>query len=178
MKKKKVQLFNQARGIDIDPAATEGSIVGVNLRWPNGDIVTEEDLARAPTEDDYPVTFWRLIQEVPPNVQALAEQAGSGLYVITGPGSSATREIEVGDLLTIANGDGVGANPLISQRVIRHDEPSAESSWVINHNLGREVVVDAFTPGGMRVFADVILASPNQAQVLFDSPMAGYAIIS
>ena len=31
--KRRVQLFNQNRGVEIETDATDGAIVGVNLRW-------------------------------------------------------------------------------------------------------------------------------------------------
>jgi len=47
--------------------------------------------------------------------------------------------------------------------------------WTINHNLGLKPVVQVFSVGGVEILADVIHLSPNQTQVRFASPTAGYA---
>src|SRR5690606_1896808 len=100
--KKKLQLYGQERGVDVDVDATVGAIIGVNLFNEDGSLYVPPD-AGVP-EDEYPITFWRLIQEIPPNVTALAETTTTGLYVVTGPGTSATREIE-SESLDVTNGD-------------------------------------------------------------------------
>lgn len=172
----KVAMFQTARPIEIDADATEGAVFGRDLVWPDGTVVRIEDLIPEPGDD--PVVYWRTIQEIPPNVVALAETSTDGIYVITGDGTSATRTIETEDLITIDNPSGVGGNPRIGKTVLKHVESSPESTWTINHNLGRDVEVAAFTPGGARVIAEVLLVSLNQAQVIFDSPMSGFAIIN
>lgn len=113
MTKRKVQLFGQSRGIEIDTAATEGAVVGVNLRWPNGQLVTEDDFGGSEVEDPG-ATYWRTIMEIPPNVSALADMADAGIYVITGPGQSEARKIHLADgELVGANLDGVAGDPSI-----------------------------------------------------------------
>lgn len=105
------------RVITVDDEATIGSTVGVDLRWPNGAVVTEAELRAAatpPGDGDYPVTYWRLLREIPLNVVALAETETAGLYVVTGDGTSATRAIELADgELVGSNLDGVAGNPSI-----------------------------------------------------------------
>lgn len=122
MTKRRVQLFGQSRGIEIDTAATDGAVVGVNLRWPNGQLVTEDDFGGTQGEDPG-VTYWRTIEEIPPNVTALEGAVGAGLYAITGNGTSATRAIEaVAGELTVENGDGVGGNPRLGLAEITHED--------------------------------------------------------
>lgn len=58
-----------------------------------------------------------------------------------------------------------------------HDQPSASDTWTINHNLGRKVDVELFTAGGMRMLADVLHTSTNQAIVYFTSATAGSAYV-
>jgi hypothetical protein len=60
----------------------------------------------------------------------------------------------------------------------RHDQAVAATPWVINHNFGYRPNVKPFTVGGVEVLAELIHTSDNQAQILFDSPLAGYAICS
>lgn len=178
MAKKKLQLFGQARAIEIEADATVGAVFGVDLFWPDGRLVTIEDLQQSQGGGEYASTLWRLVQEIPANVVALEQLAGAGIVVKPADGSLAVRQLEVGDLLTIDHPGGAAGNPRISKNVMRHIEASPEPVWTINHNLGRGVTVDVFTAGGAAVMADVLLVSDNQAQVLFDQPMAGYAIIN
>lgn len=51
----------------------------------------------------------------------------------------------------------------------------ALGTWTINHNLGRTVTVTVYTPGSVKMHAEVILTSPNQAVVVFAQPTPGYA---
>lgn len=100
--------------IPVEVGATVGATVGVNLRWEDGTLVTREDLAPEPPAEGLEVTYWRMIREIPPNVVALAETTTTGLYVITGDGSSATREIQpVAGETTVSNGDGVAGDPAV-----------------------------------------------------------------
>jgi hypothetical protein len=65
----------------------------------------------------FAVTIWQLIEEVPPNVTALANTATTGLYVVTDAeaGASVTREFQgTAGEINIANGSGVGGNPTAS----------------------------------------------------------------
>lgn len=63
--------------------------------------------------------------------------------------------------------------------VFQHNQlitPAA--TWVVNHNFGRYVDVAVFSPGGREVLAEVLQASLNQVQILFDNPQTGFAICS
>lgn len=111
MSRRRVQLFNQSRGVEIDTDATVGAVVGVNLFLSDGTTVTEDLLFRAPVESGGP-TYWRTIEEIPPNVTALQEQTGAGLYVLTGPGASATRTLTT-NTLSLQNASGVAGDPVV-----------------------------------------------------------------
>lgn len=120
MAKQRVQIFQAARGVEVETNATIGAVVGVNLTLPDGTVVTQEMLGiGADPGEEFPNTYWRLILEIPPNVVALAETATTGLYAITGAGTSATREIQptVGRT-TVGNGDGVLGDPTIDLAVL------------------------------------------------------------
>lgn len=178
MGRKRVQLFGQNRGVEVETDATIGATIGENLFWPNGERVREDEIRGSGPGGEFPETYWRLIREIPPNVSALEHLTGAGIVAKTGDGALAVRSIESGDLITIENADGVAGNPKIGKTVLLHEELSPEPVWTINHNLGRKVTVDVFTAGGARVMSDVLLVSDNQAQVIFDNPMAGYAVIN
>lgn len=114
MAKHRVPLFKQPnRSVEVDPAATEGAVVGRNLFLADGTVVTVDMILNVEDDGDgLDAVYWRTIQERPPNVDALAAQEGTGLYVITGPGASETREIS-SSTLSVQNGDGVASDPAI-----------------------------------------------------------------
>lgn len=97
--------------IDIDPRATWGATIGKNVYNADGSLFVPATGGSTPGAS---VTAWELILNIPPNVSALASVSGTGLYAITGVGTSATRTIE-GDGLTIQveNGNGVSGSPKV-----------------------------------------------------------------
>lgn len=104
-----------SRVATVEEGATLGATVGLNLWLDDGTLVTKEMLfAQEAPDDELGFTYWRLIQEVPPNVVALEEATGAGLFAVTGDGTGAMRSIEVVDgELTESNGSGVSGNPLL-----------------------------------------------------------------
>lgn len=77
------------------------------------------------TRNAYP-TLWRLIREIPPNIQGLASLASTGIMVRTGSGTFTTRSVAVANTgrLTVANASGVAGNPELDMADI-----SARSLW-------------------------------------------------
>lgn len=97
--------------IDITPGATVGATVGVNLRNPDGTMWVPPSTGGGPKPS---ITSWELILNIPANVTALANTTTTGLYTITGPGTSMTRALTaVAGETTVANGDGVAGNPTV-----------------------------------------------------------------
>lgn len=122
MSKVRVQLWGKPQGYaTVDPAATEGATLGVNLFWPNGTLVVPDDLAPT-TGGDAGVgqpsgdpSLWELIVNVPANVTALQNAAGTGLFVVTGAGTGALRSIAgTAGQIDVANGDAVAGPPTLS----------------------------------------------------------------
>lgn len=118
------------------------------------------------------VVFLKLVND--------ADAPGNTYYYGTGPdGTKGWHTVEsalaVQDLISKT----VAANGVttIGKDVLTHTEASPVTPWTINHNLGRRVNVGVYTAGGVEVFAEVLLASDNQAIVTFDAPTAGYAVI-
>jgi len=54
---------------------------------------------------------------------------------------------------------------------------SALSQWVVNHNLGRNVMSKVYSLGGTEVLAEITNVTINQVVVNFDQPQAGYLIV-
>ena len=96
--------------IELDPRATWGATIGTNVFNADGTLFV-------PATGDstgIPITAWSLILDIPANVTALAETSTTGLYVVTGAGTSVTRTIAaVSGQTTVSNGSGVSGNPTV-----------------------------------------------------------------
>ena len=113
MKKVRVPLWGSPqKAVAIDARATEGAVIGVNVWNPDGSLFAPGAAATPAPGNNVSVTLWRLVQEVPPNVTALAQQSGTGLYAITSTGASATRAI-TSATLQVQRGDGVAGDPAV-----------------------------------------------------------------
>lgn len=119
MAKKRVPLHQNPRGFaDVDPDATNGAQVGVNLRGPDGQILTAAQVIN-PTggssggPSSIASTIWKLIREVPSNIQKLAALIGAGFAARQSNGDWALRTLQEGTGIDIANPDGDAGNPTI-----------------------------------------------------------------
>lgn len=119
MARKRVPLHQNPRGfVDVDPDATNGAQVGVNLRGPDGQILTAAQVIN-PTggssggPSSIASTIWKLIREVPSNIQKLAALIGAGFAARQSNGDWALRTLQEGTGIDIANPDGDAGNPTI-----------------------------------------------------------------
>ncbi|MEL6095926.1 hypothetical protein AAGG42_08545 [Stenotrophomonas maltophilia] len=119
MAKKRVPLHQNPRGyVDVDPDATNGAQVGVNLRGPDGQLLTAAQVINPTTggsggPGSIASTIWKLIKEIPLNIQKLAALIGAGLAVRKNDGEWALRTLQEGTGIDIANPDGDAGNPTI-----------------------------------------------------------------
>lgn len=119
MAKKRVPLHQNPRGfVDVDPDATNGAQVGVNLRGPDGQILTAAQVINPTTggsggPGSIASTIWKLIKEIPLNIQKLAALIGAGFAVRKNDGEWALRTLQEGTGIDIANPDGDAGNPMI-----------------------------------------------------------------
>lgn len=119
MAKKRVPLHQNPRGfVDVDPDATNGAQVGVNLRGPDGQILTAAQVINPTTggsggPGSIASTIWKLIKEIPLNIQKLAALIGAGFAVRKNDGEWALRTLQEGAGIDIANPDGDAGNPTI-----------------------------------------------------------------
>lgn len=114
--KSRVPLYGQPQKyVTLENGATAGAVLGENLYYPNGQLVKASDFSAPSAETGRKVVLWELIWNVPPNVAALAATTTTGLYTITGAGTSETRTIEGdGSTVLVTDGDGVAGNPRIT----------------------------------------------------------------
>lgn len=68
--------------------------------------------------------------------------------------------------------------PPVGSGNYEHVQNSAATPWIVNHNLGYRPNVEITTLGGLRVEAEVLHTSVNQAQIFFDLPATGLALCS
>ncbi len=59
----------------------------------------------------------------------------------------------------------------------QHTQAAASTSWAIPHNLGRRPSIQIFTVGWVEVLGEIVNTDPNNAQILFDSPQSGFAVL-
>lgn len=74
--------------------------------------------------------------------------------------------------------EGIQGPPGASGGVYLHEQASASDLWVMNHNLGHRPIIELFTIGGLGMDGSIVHINNNQAQVLFSSPIAGYATLA
>src|SRR5690606_34374322 len=125
--KVKVPLYgNPNRAAFINTDATVGATIGVDLRLPDGSVPSLDQLAlllasraggvqQGGSLGNASVTLWRLIREVPPNVQQVEALQGTGLVTRRSDGAWTVRELTVADpdRLVILDGDGDEGDPLL-----------------------------------------------------------------
>jgi len=116
--KKRVPLHQNPRGfVEVDPAATEGAILGVNLRDPAGNVIPASAVLNPSSggggTNSISSTIWRLIREIPANIQKIAALVGKGFAVRRDDGEWALRMLQEGTGIDIANPDGEAGNPVI-----------------------------------------------------------------
>jgi hypothetical protein len=77
---------------------------------------------------------------------------------------------------TLSVGQGLAGPPGVGAfNDYLHNQPVASATWVINHNLNRNVSVSLRTTGGFEFQADLVQVSLNQVQALLAAPLAGTA---
>ncbi|MFP3821645.1 hypothetical protein SB658_23390, partial [Bacillus sp. SIMBA_008] len=76
---KKVKLKDQLGRVIRVSDDVKGATVGKDLRWPDGTIVQAAQIRQAATPaTNASPTLWRLIREIPANIQALAAMVLAG----------------------------------------------------------------------------------------------------
>lgn len=113
MAKQRLPLWNNPQKFaTVETDATIGAVVGQNLFFADGTLVTEADFT-PDTSGDARV-IWKYILEIPPNVSALETAVGTGLFAVTGTGTGAFRTLQGPQSVKVTFGSGVGGDPVLA----------------------------------------------------------------
>lgn len=116
MADRKVKLKDQlGRVVRLDDG-NAGATVGKNLFGADGKLLKPSDIINPPPEKQgAAATLWKLIREIPANIQALAAMGGVGFPTRTGDGAWFQRSLQQapGIGIVITNGDGEAGDPTI-----------------------------------------------------------------
>jgi hypothetical protein len=119
VKKVRVELhgISNNRGVKIDADATDGAVIGTNLYWSDGTLVTADEIQNVDPDPDpvvYPTT-WDLILEQPDVITGLEGLEGDGFIVFRDDDDSYRVRSITGEPLRIGvtNGNGLAADPVI-----------------------------------------------------------------
>ena len=124
----KIKLKDQlGRVVRVGGDGTNGATVGKDLRWPDGSLVQESQVRNSGGQaggssgsstggstGGIASTVWRLVREVPANLQKLAALVGAGLAVRGSDGAWHQRSIAAGEGIQVENADGVAGDPVVS----------------------------------------------------------------
>ncbi|WP_102945322.1 hypothetical protein [Stenotrophomonas sp. VV52] len=113
---KKIQLKDQlGRVIHLNSDATDGATLGKNLYGADGKLLTADQIINPPASNQSAsATVWKLIREVPANIQKLAKLATNGFAVRQASGEWVTRSLQAGVGIDITNPDSDAGDPTIS----------------------------------------------------------------
>ena len=114
----KIKLKDQlGRVVRVGGEATPGATVGRDLRWPDGTIVKLGEIKNPAVDSStggMAPTLWKLIREIPANIQKLAKLAGVGFATRGADGEWYQRSIAEGEGIAVTNGDGVAGDPIVA----------------------------------------------------------------
>lgn len=114
----KIKRYDQLpRVTKIPDAGTVGAVVGKDLRWPDGTVVQESQIRQSTgtgSTGNAVATLWKLIREIPLNIQRVAALAGAGFTTRDAEGNWRQRAITAGEGITVENGDGTDGAPTVS----------------------------------------------------------------
>jgi hypothetical protein len=176
-KKAKVQLFGlQNRGIDVNIDATQGAVVGENLYWPDGTLVTQTQIVNNTTVVTVPggevvvtPTLWELILNMPAFIKSLGTLATVGLVVRSAAaGGTALARSLVGETgrIVVTNGDAVAGDPTITLGPWPTVKPKVDTAEVARIPTGHQMLVwDNF-----EIVGDIEIEPEGELVILGDQP--------
>jgi hypothetical protein len=174
MKKVRVVVYGTVgKAVTVNPDATDGAIVGENLRLPDGTVVTLDMLrGQAAQTGTAGATIWRLVREIPANIVEAENLSGAGLVTRQADGNWVVRSLGVngGDFLTVTDADGDDGNPTIGA------DFAADITWGGEHKFDElpEVLVGMdYVPVLLDTLGIGDLADPGAERLLWWDPVSG-----
>lgn len=147
MADRKVKLKDQlGRVVRLDDG-NSGATLGKNLFGTDGKLLTAEQIINPPPGKSNAVaTIWKLIREIPANIQALAAMGGVGFPARDGDGAWFQRELQQGTGVQITDGDGAAGDPSIALTAEAIASLAKADSAVQEVRPGAGVAVDNSDP--------------------------------
>lgn len=124
VKRVRVALDGPGRRVaTIDLDATDGAVIGENLKWPDGSVVTVQSIQTAISGGSGTVvippstiasTLWSLILNIPAFIASLVSLATTGFVVRQNSAGDAVTRTMTGTngRIEVTDGDGVAGNPV------------------------------------------------------------------
>lgn len=143
MSKSRVQLWGKPNGyVLVDRDATDGAVVGANLRWPDGRLVQEAELRALPAAGDgIGVGYWSMLTDVPVNVQAVGALTGDGFVRKAGEAWSAAPIVNAD--LSGATTDGLAEG---ATRLYHTTQRAADAAPIQALVAGENIAIDTTDP--------------------------------
>lgn len=116
MAKAKVPKYQQSGYVTVETDATDGAVLGRNLRLPDGTVLTADQVLNPgqTPEQQFPITIWRRLLEIPNNIKKLAALSGVGFPTRDAAGDWFQREITgIAGEITVDEGAGEAGNPSV-----------------------------------------------------------------
>ena len=152
-KRVRVPLHNKPQSFAVvDDGATRGAVLGQTLYNPDGSVVTLDQLGNVlvtvaqsvnvqgggGVNQTPSVTLWELVQNVPANVQEVAELATDGLVVRLADGNWITRDIAgTAGRIVVTDGDAQAGNPTIDLATLTNTGVGAALVKITRDAYGR-----------------------------------------
>lgn len=156
MADRKVKLKDQLGRVVRLSDGDAGATLGKNLFGSDGKLLTAEQIINPPPSKTNAVaTIWKLIREVPANIQALAALLGKGFAIRRSDGEWALRTLQQGSAVAITNGDGEAGNPTIGLTTAAVASLALADTALQQVQPGSNVTVDSTDPKRPIVSADV-----------------------
>lgn len=56
--------------------------------------------------------------------------------------------------------------------------PNPSETWTVTHNIGRKVMPQIYTSGGLKIEGNILHLNDNVVQITFNIPISGYVILA
>lgn len=147
--------------IDIDPRATWGATIGTNVFNADGTLWVPPTGGNGQMQ----ITDWTLITSIPPNVVALANTATTGLYAITGAGTSATRQVVSSDSsVGVTNPGGVAGDVDLS---VAHNNTTSKQGGTAGEYYHLTATQHGLIPASAGTLGQFLRGDGSWADTLF-----------